>query len=704
MTGQPNGATHIRPPLSPFAAMLLEKTDVSFLYEDGQPLKQRRPEAPTRHPTERAPSRPAPQAHARAPVQHLPHSQSPLAGASRAPRPSGPVVMVKPLPAHARPEEYRRIDIAVPASTPSKPSMRAEGDQLAVTSRDRENADRLLRDLSSLLEEMVESRDTDQPGHFQPLVTDDGEFLVLGATSLMKLSDAVLRLNNLGCFPEVPPKQILVLQSLCEPLVTATSQLSLEMKSIESNEVLAHLSQAETGLRACKLVLQSMTEGCDDRRVCSEDLVQAIIRLLKHVLVSTIAPVVEARRTGSSSELFNIATQQKESRDKIYRILRFCGSILGQLAALIGKIKLTEFTLSPIESLSIEIIFTQNSDKEADSALGIQKFESFRQRAMDVIAQIFACHPDQRNSVVVDILNNLERLPDKRASARNFKSAREPPIMLASALFMRIVQASATNNDDGARASTSTTSDSEDEGGTNAVGARPHLAPRRIAAQLESSARKVTSHIARTMVSRAENVSKSGDKPFRNLLDLFVEDLCSVLGSPEWPASSLFLESLLAIMVQFTQNIKDKGVQAADMALATMGSMGVGIIDFTTRLKAVKRSLDVTQSKVASKLVPLTEDALKRNINIEDVLGLDGPYRVVLKSLPGYLNPHGSRINLDDPHLRSLRSYIATCWANSFYKTSGGEDRKEGSYQQHVDALEKHIGKVITDSDWITKE
>jgi cohesin loading factor subunit SCC2 len=624
-------------------------------------------------------------------------------------------VKVKPLPPRARPEEYRRIDAPVPGESPSKKKPRVDAEPPAVKSREREIADRQLNDLSSLLDEMSESRDTDQAEYFLSLTTDDGELSVLRDTALARLSDAVLKLINLGCFPAVPPKRILMLQSLCEPLISATSRLSLDIESSSGEELLDRLTQAETGLRACKLVLQSMTEGCDDRRICSEDLVQGIIRLLKHVLVSCITPVVESRRTGSSSELFNIASQH---RSEIHRVLRHCGSILSQIAALIGKIKLTGFTLSPIESLSIEIIFTQNGEKEADSALGIQKFEAFRQRAMDVIAQIFACHPDQRDSVVVDILNNLARLPDKRASARNFKSARESPIMLASALFMRIVQASASNSSDNTEASLPTDSSSEDEDAdgdsdSEAQGPpskprkaahTPHQAPRQIAAQLEASARKVAGHIATTMVSRAENVSKSGDKPFRNLLDLFVEDLCSVLGSPEWPAASVFLESLLAIMVPFTKNTKDKGVQAADMALSTMGSMGVGVIDFTTRLKAVKRSLDITQSELASKLVPLAEDALKRNINIKDVLGLDGPYRVVLESLSIYLNPQGSRVNRENPHLRSLSSYFATSWANAFYKVFGDEERKEGSYHQFVDALEKHIKKVIMDPEWFSKE
>jgi cohesin loading factor subunit SCC2 len=585
-------------------------------------------------------------------------------------------------------------------------------------SREREIADRTISDLNSLLDDMSESKDTDPTGFFRMLDTDAGELLVLRQSALARLSEAVSKLVNLGCFSLIPAKRVLLLQSLCEPLITATSQLSLDLGTSGGDDVVIRLAKAQSGLKACKLVLLTMNEGCDDRRICSEDHIQAVVRLLKHVLNSCIMPVVECRRTGSSSELFALVSQYK---DDVLPVLRLCGNILTQVAVLIGKIRLGGITLSPIESLSIDIIFAQNGEKEADSVLGIQKFESFRQKAMDVLAQIFAWYSEQRESMAIEILNNLERLSDKRASARHFRSAREVPIMLVSALFMRFVQAAASNN--AARKESPypkvelKVEDSEAEDGSEDSGSEAHFSnskPRKatnghvhnlgeIAIQLEQDAKKIAGLIASTLVTRAENVSKSGDKPFRNLLDLFIEDLCHVLGSPEWPAASLFLESLLSIMISLTQNSKEKGVQAADMGLAAMGSMGVGIIDFMSRLRHIKRSLDVSQSELASKLVPLADDALKNNINLKDVLRLDGPYRVVLESLPGYLNPQGSQANRDDPHLRSLSGYYATSWANAFYKAFKNSDEHERRHQFAVN-LEKHIKNVIMDPNWLSKE
>jgi cohesin loading factor subunit SCC2 len=560
-----------------------------------------------------------------------------------------------------------------------------------------------------LLKRISEARDSDDPGYFVSISTDEGELSGLTDTALAMLGDAVSKVNNLGCFPEVSAEDILMLQSLCEPLVTAASRLPFDLESDSDDDQLRLLTQTELGLKGCRMIMQTMTEGRDERRICSEDLIQGIVRLLKRLFASVIAPVVESRRSGSSSQLFVIGSKHKK---ELHGILRRCATIISQIATLIGKVKLTEYTLSGIESLAVDIIFSQNSAHETDSALGIQKFETFRQTAMDVIAQIFSFHPDQRNSLAVEILTNLEKLPDKRASARNFRSAHESPIMLASALFMRMVQAS-TNNDRSDEASAPSLAESEEEDaegdsdfealesqGRARKSRHQRRTPREMASQAVASVRKVATLIIQTMVAKAENVSKSGDKPFRNLLDLFVGDLCSVLGSPEWPAASLFLEMLLAIM----QRQKDKSVQAADMALATMGTMGVGMIDFATRLKAVKRDLDITHSSLSSKLVPLVDDSLKHSIHLKDVLSLDGPYRAVLDSLSRYLNPHSPRVAREDPHFRSLSSYYAAYWAYSFYKVFGEEEQKGVAPHPSVDALEKHIRQLIGDPDWISKD
>lgn len=692
--------------------MLLNSTDVSFVQSGTQ--------SPTRSQQNRtAVKQPSSAASQVVPQQletslHTPNS-TPSNNASATPARPGPAVIIPQLSQTTRREEYRRYDAPETGDGLSKKKERIENETPTVKSREREIADKKTAELYALVDEIAEDRDTSQSEFFRTMETDDAEVMVLRSSALSQLSEAVTKVVNLGCFEYIPTKRVLVIQSLCEPLITATSQLSLHLTTSDDEDFVGRLSKAQSGLRACRLVLQTMTEGCDDRRICSEDRVQGVVRLLKHILSSCIIPVVESRRSGSSSELFNAATQH---RSEVYPVLRFCGTILSEVAALISKVKLSAFTLSPIESVSTEIIFAQNGDKESESALGIQKFESFRQKAMDVLAQVFACHPEQRDSIAGEILNNLERLPDKRANARQFRSARGTPIMLVSALFMRIVQAAASSSfekndtfaqeksvDRDEESEEESDSESESSSSKRKAGKTTARTPSQIATELWNNAKRIASHIASTLEMRAENVSKSGDKPFRNLLDLFIEDLCNVLGSPEWPTASVFLEALLGIMVNIAQNenINKKGVQAADMAIAAMGSMGCGIIDFTLRMKNLKRNLDISQSVISSKLVPLAEDAINTSINKKDVLSLNGPYRAVLESLPGYLNLQGAQASRDDPHLRSLSGYYATSWANGFFQEFHVSDADEPRSQSVIE-LEEHLKRVVMDSNWLSKE
>ncbi|KAF2275546.1 uncharacterized protein EI97DRAFT_419824 [Westerdykella ornata] len=714
---QPNATMSLKPTLSPFASMLLEGSEVSFIYPGHtaptQPKQGRVSNGqPTPPSTSRATSNSQPvgtngmvKVH---PTSDTQRSSVQRNGTSAPLLRPGAAVVVKPLPGAVRPEEYRRFDAPEPSHPSEKKKQPADNGASALSAREREIADRNMADLSALLEELSEAGDTDC---FQIIDTEDGELTVIRDDALAKLSDAVSRVVNLGCFSSVPIQQVLSIQSLCQPLIAATGQLSFDLELIDPEIIVERLASAQAGLRACKLVLQTMTEGCDDRQICSEDIIQCVVRLLKLVLNSCIIPVTESRRTGTLSALFALASQH---RSDVYPLQRLCGNILSHIATLIGKVKLSESTLSPIESLSIDIIFAQNSDKEADSALGLQKFELFRQKAMDVLAQICAGNQEQRLSITAEILNNLERLPDKRASARHFKSAREQPIMLVSALFMRIIQAAAINTfPKGGSMLPNTSESDEDDGDAESDSesdyrskmkkrANKHANTIQIAKQIGVASRQAAGHIASTLVARAEKVSKSGDKPFRNLLDLFIEDLCTVLGSPEWPAASLFLESLLILMLNIIRNQKEKGVQAADMALATVGVMGVGIIDFTTRLRHLKRSLDVSQSEVASQLVPLADEALKRSINFKDVLAVNGPYRIVLESLSSYLGSQSSRANRDDQHLRSLSGYYVTSWANAFDEALGKEQAEAPRSSFFVD-LGTHLQSVLADPNWLAK-
>ncbi|KAF2019994.1 hypothetical protein BU24DRAFT_406595 [Aaosphaeria arxii CBS 175.79] len=701
--------------LSPFASRLLHTTNIA--YQQGTSRPSTHPQSVraqqrqnTVHVSAQTPSSagfktPQNVAHALNPVHQKP-TPSPSPAFKSTSGHVGPSVVVNQLPSEKKKEHQRYDNIENGNSATSKQVLQSHDTIAAMRPQEREVAERRLQKLGIEIDRIsAEKDDPDESTLFATWTTDEGDVTVLGSKAIATLSEAISGIVELGCFTSVPQEQVLQIQSLCEPLITATSHSSLYLATSDAEETLSHIQRAIAGLRASKLVLQTMTESYDSRRTCSEDLVQIIVRVLKKVLESCILPIVDARPS-SDPEIFEFT---RERRKEVLKVLQLSGSNLSLLALLVGKVKLTAMALSPLESVAISIVFAQNSEKDSDSALGaMQKFENFRQKSMDVLAQIFAFHSDQRESINNEVLSNLEKLPDKRASARQFKSARDAPIMLVSALFMRFVQAAASRTSrqlDGEHSDHDLVSEDEssddEEADSGAEKSRKPKGPQKrfdaTIRDLWHSAITTASYIASYLVNRASSVSKSGDKPFRILLDYFIQDFCNVLGSPEWPAASILLERILVLMIQIADNVKDNGVNAVDMALAVMGSMGSGILDFKHRLKHVKRGLDVSQSDTSSRLVPLADDALKAGINKHDVVSLKGPFAEVLRSLPNFLNGQGSHPGKSDPYLLSLSGFYVTSWANTFYQAFP-RDQDDQPQDHTLNEIERQLKKIATDS------
>lgn len=604
-------------------------------------------------------------------------------------------------PAAVKKEEYQRFDNIVVNKHSSQ--RKVEKDTTILRPHERELADRKIEELESFVIRLCDERDDlDASGSFSRVSTAEGEMNVIEPRTMDRLSDRMANVNNLGRFSELPVDLITQIQKLLEPSITYTGQLTLFPQDEDWSE---GISQARAALQASKLILASMIDGRDDYRLRPEDTVGIIIDLIKVIRNECIMPVVQARRSDS---LFDTANSR---RKELINVLRGCGAVLSRFATLIGRVNLPERGLNVLEDLTVGLLVEQNSDSEKDSVFGIKPFESFRQKAMDVLAQIFARHAEQRPSILNGILSNLEKLPDKKASARQFKSAREVPIMSISALFMRFVQVAATNRD--SRTDHSSANEDEDMEYESSTAApqtskrkNQNNTPDQIARALALNANHTAHTITSNLVDRASNVSKTGDKPFRNLLDLFIEDFCNVLGSPEWPAAAVLLSKLLVRMDNMVhgdtaakQSVVDK-----DMALSTMAKMGCGVIEFRHRLKHLKRSLDASQSELSAKLDRLTDDALtdsvKDDINPMDLYEFDGPYRMVIESLSDYLELQRGQ---EDPHLESVTGCHVTLWLDSVIRTLD-KSSADAPHSQAAEELQRRLEAMIMDPKWLDRK
>ncbi|KAK8231801.1 hypothetical protein HDK77DRAFT_453617 [Phyllosticta capitalensis] len=647
-------------------------------------------------------------------------------------RPAGPSVMIPAFPASSQREDYQYhpdADAKALAGDTglSKKRKREEdeedGEALAFVRDQKAKADAAAHHLNALIGDVFEAEDQLQPdssGNFSTNASNffmrsygDSDLPFLSSQTQKRLDNAMHKVISGKTFGKIPVDSLSRLQKLCEGAVGAVGGLSLRLgddwSENDIEEWVGRLEKAEHGLQSARVLLRIMTAGREEKQLYSEDLLSNVLEALKHVLETCLIPVIETRNSDSTSDSFKIYTAQKAP---LSSLLQMAGKVLRLLSELITKTDVSESAITSVEFLSSTLIFVENAHIEKESALGIQKCESIRRVAMDVLAKIFARYPDQRTFIFDEILTSLEKLPVTRQSARQFRLADGKPIQLVSALLMRLIQTSATptirdthKNIQGLRV--------DDEMDEDASPAAPRSPPEQSgvidmaeAAEMEydesvrelgsvmnplfDNAYNSTRYLVNFMVQRAMKATKTGDQPYRNLLDIFTEDFLSVLGHPDWPAAELLLRVLLSHMIGLAESDKSTA-PAKTMALDIMGLLGSGISDLQLHVKSAIKSIDKSESDLARKLVQLAEDVLDGKTDEPDLLDFDGPYRAVLE----YLDLKKA----NDPQLQSAQGYHATQWAKELHALLD-RDQEESMRPE----LAIQVRNIVSDPNWLQQE
>lgn len=183
------------------------------------------------------------------------------------------------------------------------------------------------------------------------------------------------------------------------------------------------------------------------------------------------------------------------------------------------------------------------------------------------------------------------------------------------------------------------------------------------------------------LLDRALKSSKSSDEPYRNLLDIFVEDFISVIGLPEWPAAELFLRHFTAKLYEVTEG--KSSAPAKTMALELLGATTSSILEL--RLK-VRKAVEAIQERQTSMDYALyaAEDALDRNL-----LALTGPYRVVLEHLR-----HCGTDN--DAHTSTACGFHVAQWAERVTNSKDGSFDSNFVPPEQLGALKDRLTIALT--------
>lgn len=533
---------------------------------------------------------------------------------------------------------------------------------------------------------------------------EEGNNYLLSPAIQARLENAIMKLIQLGQFNRISVDRLARLQKICarslRPYSNGFQGSSEQENQAPSSDALA---TADNSLRASRILVRILTAGRDEKQLYSEETLQELLGNLKRILDDIIIPVVELRN-GKSSDLESWV----EQKDLVASLSQRTGRVLKLFGDLVLKIDLTESSINAIENMSLKLLFVENATNEKEAIIGIQKFETLRRHAMDVVSKIFLRCPEQRSPIFDEILSSLEKLPVGRQSARQFKIVDGKPIQLISALIMQLVQTSAmftvndkSGGDKGDQESTIDGASSGDESDSSSTYKRraqklrarngpPKSIPmddtgttvddlKSTAIPLYNNAQTNASYVVRYLVSRAMTSTKSGDEPYRNLLDIFVEDFLSVLGSTDWPAAQLLLTSLLSNLLSLVDNEKSTA-PVRNMALELFGLMGSAIADLQNHIARISTNGEGNQCALDQTLTQLSEETLEGRMSKKELALRKGPFNAVVQFL-------GHRLS-EGLQLQSAQICILVQWARSacMATSSEEEDNDDASDMPEADA------------------
>lgn len=532
----------------------------------------------------------------------------------------------------------------------------------------------------------------------------------------------IKRAIELGCFRQAPVDDLLRIQNLSEGALKQATSLDFQIyKTWGETEVglwVQRLPDVEAGLKAARTSLRIMCGGREEKQLYSEDLIQLALNLFRNVMDGVIIPLAELRSSGDTASVFRHLSAYKKVISTLFTASQ---RLFALMCDLIVSIDVSEVVVNTLEFASSKLIFVENAYTEKDSVIGVQKFDGLRSVAMNMLTQVFLMNPSLRQGIFNGILTSLGDLPVGKQKARQFKLSEGGSIQPVSALLMRLVQASAGEahggtekrrskmmqslTEDGADDETHQASGSKNPGPIYQVKTEDYAASEHLTAleeldelskPLMDTATRNATYVVGFMVERALNATKNGETPYRNLLDMFVEDFTACLDSPDWPAAELLLRILMYMMLQRTDGEKNSA-PARNMALELLGIMAAAISRLRSHVRKTAGSFEGSDSDELGRwLADLSLTILEGRSSPDKALNWFGPYRISLEFLQ-------DRIAVDT-NLNSAISYLVTDWASQV--VGGYRTGEEGGYERDSEygKTAYRLRNMIDDSKWLSRE
>lgn len=390
-------------------------------------------------------------------------------------------------------------------------------------------------------------------------LSNSGSDPCLANSILLTIEDCLRKIKSSEYFLKTLEfERILNLYKLLErSLVNADNVVgsTSDLLNSEVGEIERTITICDNAVKAIKVLFRIFLSGRSELNLLPEDLLNSITSLVAKILENHILPL---------STLALASHPVMALRGVMSGFCQEVTQVLDILSEFSATAKLNEASVTKLEFLSIKIIFYESPAKVKDSLLSATNIESLRVSSMRLTSTLYGSYPEQRSFILDEILSSFTKLPVNK-SARQFRLANGVTIQLVSALIMRLVQTCGSMEFE-----YGDVQPNEGDAGDKFKVRREEIG--KLSTQSINESSNSAAEVINYLLSRAMKTTKSGDSPFRLLIDLFMEDFLSVLHNPEWPAAEVLMFTLAASLTTLLDNDKD-GVMVSTLALELLGTI-----------------------------------------------------------------------------------------------------------------------------------
>lgn len=436
----------------------------------------------------------------------------------------------------------------------------------------------------------------DEENDNSKFMTNDNDHKLLTSHSLIIILDNLSRILHDPIFDNMDLEYLLRVEKLCirsvHEALHASWGVLIEMADMNNLQdfidnypsIQKLFERALNSTTASKIILEIFDSRRNEKKLLLDESFKSIVDLAYLLVQDVILPF-------ANRKVLDIQIANNLKTFYVSLITDIC-TMINMISCHIEKSTVDEYLLTRLEYLSIMIIFADTNTKERTSYIGVSNFETLRVSSCKILSSIFEHHLDQRQFILNEVLTNFYKLPTQKTMARQFKLNRGGNIQLVTVLLLSLLQSFDISN---CSQEANSIIQELNEENSNLLTENRIQSMMDNVSSLHDEITKTSNDIATFLV---DGLHKNPDNQQRQLLELLLEDLLTVVVFPEWPSAEILLVSIFRALL-YTVLSGTYSAQIETTALDLTGIIGVRIFELKrNNVEIHQLSMDSTSDDV----------------------------------------------------------------------------------------------------------